>query len=149
MRTLLVSMVLLVGCGPQTVALKSAVYSFEGLRGREGTPSAIVTASTLDLDVITREVKLTVSGVARKFTLAQTSTQTSGCPTNFGATMQDTRTLDAPNIQLGELLIDAPLVRADCPEGSGVVVLQQGPASSAGAAPECSADVLCLTFKKR
>lgn len=149
MRTLLVSMLFLAGCGQQTVALKSAVYSFEGLRGREGTPSAIVTASTLELDVITREVKLTVSGAARKFTLAPNVTQTNGCPTNLGATLQDTRALDAPNIQLGELLIDAPLVRADCPEGSGVVVLQQGPASSVGAAPECSTDVLCLTFKKR
>ena len=46
MRTLLVSVLLLVGCGPQTVALKSAVYSFEGLRGREGTPSAIVWCSS-------------------------------------------------------------------------------------------------------
>jgi hypothetical protein len=152
MRRALLSVVVFVvvaGCGPQTVGLTSAVYAFEGVRGRELTPSAAVTGSNFDLDVLTREVKFTIGGATRKFTISQASTITPGCQGNFGSMPQDTRTLDAPNIQLGELLIDAPLLRADCPAGSGVVVLQTGPTSSTGAAPDCSADVICLTYRKR
>lgn len=141
--------VVVAGCGPQTVGLKSATYVFDSLRGREAMPSATVTGSTLELDVVLREVKLTIGGATRKFGVSQTSTTTAGCPGNFSSQPQETRTLDAPNIQLGELLIDAPLLRSDCPDGSGVVVLQQGPLSSSGAAPECSADVLCLVYRKR
>ncbi len=140
-RALLV--VLLAGCGPQAVPLKSGVYAFEGLRGREGTPSAAVKASQLELDVLTREVKLTFSSATRKFFLSQDSTVTVGCE-KAGA--QDTRTLDAPNVQLGEFLFDAPLIRADCPAGSGVVVFQQGPLGSDGA-PACSAEVLCVSYR--
>jgi hypothetical protein len=144
-----VVVLLLTGCGAPTVGLTSATYSFETVRGRELTPSAAVTGSTLELDVLTREVKFTIGGATRKFTLSQASTITPGCQGNFGSMPQDTRTLDAPNIQLGELLIDAPLVRADCPAGSGVIVLQTGPASSTGAAPDCSAEIICLAYKKK
>lgn len=150
MRALLVVIAfVLAGCGPQTIGLTSATYAFDAVRGRDLTPSATVTGSTLELDVLTREVKFTIGGATRKFTLSQASTITPGCPGNFGSMPQDTRTLDAPNIQLGELLIDAPLVRADCPTGSGVVVLQTGPVSSTGAAPDCSAEIICLAYKKK
>lgn len=150
MRTLLiVAAFVLTGCGAQTVGLTSATYAFETVRGRELTPSATVTGSTIELDVLTREVKFTIGGATRKFTLSQASTITPGCQGNFGSMPQDTRTLDAPNIQLGELLIDAPLVRADCPAGSGVIVLQTGPTSSTGAAPDCSSEIICLAYKKK
>lgn len=150
MRALLVVIAFVIaGCGPQTIGLTTATYSFDAVRGRDLTPSATVTGSTLELDVLTREVKFTIGGATRKFTLSQASTITPGCPGNLGSMPQDTRTLDAPNIQLGELLIDAPLVRADCPAGSGVVVLQTGPASSTGAAPDCSAEIICLAYKKK
>jgi hypothetical protein len=150
MRTLvLLTTALLTGCGPATVQLASATYGFQELRGREAMPSATVTGSTLELDVVLRELKLTIGGATRKFTLSQASTITTGCPTNFASSPQETRSLDAPNIQLGELLIDAPLVRSDCPAGSQLIVLQQGPVSSTGAAPDCSADVLCLVYRKR
>lgn len=142
MRRLLAFFVL-AGCGPQAVPLKSGTYAFEGLRGRDGAPSAAVTASQLELDVLTREVKLTVSNATRKFLLSQDSTVTLGCE-KAGA--QDTRTLDAPNVQLGEFLFDAPLVRADCPAGSGVIVFQQGPLGPEGA-PACSSEVLCLSYR--
>lgn len=148
MRALLF-VILVSGCGAQTIGLTSATYTFDSVRGRELTPSATVTGSTLELDVLTREVKFTIGGATRKFTLSQASTITPGCPGNFGSMPQDTRTLDAPNIQLAELLIDSPLVRADCPTGSGVVVLQTGPASSTGAAPDCSAEIICLAYKKK
>ncbi|MDP1920464.1 MAG: hypothetical protein Q8L14_29740 [Myxococcales bacterium] len=148
MRALLL-VIAVSGCGAQTIGLTSATYSFDAVRGRELTPSATVTASTLELDVLTREVKFTIGGATRKFTLSQASTITPGCPGNFGSMPQDTRTLDAPNIQLAELLIDAPLVRADCPTGSGVIVLQTGPASSTGAAPDCSTEIICLAYKKK
>jgi len=148
MRALLL-LVLFAGCGPQTVPLTSATYAFDGLRGRDATPSATVTASTLELDVLTREVKLTLGGATRRFTLSEKSTVTEGCPGNFGSMPQDTRTLDAPNVQLGEFLIDAPMVRADCPQGSGVVVLQSGPATSSGGAPACSDEIVCLSYRKR
>lgn len=141
--------VLLAGCGPATVQLTSATYAFDGLRGREGSPSAAVTGSTLEVDVVLREVKLTIGGATRKFTLSQASTITPGCPTNFSSSPQETRSLDAPNIQLGELLIDAPLLRSDCPAGSQQLVLQQGPVGSTGAAPDCSAEILCLSYRKR
>ncbi len=149
MRTLSIVALVLSACGASTVGLTSATYSFETVRGRTLTPSATVTGSTLELDVLTREVKLTIGGATRKFTLSQASTSTPGCQGNFGSMPQDTRTLDAPNVQLGELLIDAPLVRADCPTGSGVIVLQSGPATSTGAAPDCSAEIICLAYKKK
>lgn len=136
---------LVAACGPQPVALTSGVHQFEGLRGRDATPSAVVTGTTLELDVVSREVKLTISSATRKFALSMDSTRTPGCSS---AAAQETRTLDAPNLQLGEFLIDAPLIRADCPSGSGVVVLQQGPLGSDGAAPACSAEVLCLTYRR-
>jgi hypothetical protein len=139
-------MLVLAGCGPQNVKLVSATYGYEGLRGRDGAPSATVTGAALEVDALTRELKVTISNVTRKFTLAADATWSPGCQ---ASAQQETRSLDAPNLQLGELLVDAPLLRADCPTGSGVVVLQQGPLSSTGAAPDCSAEVLCLTFKKR
>jgi hypothetical protein len=107
--------------------------------------SAAVKGTTVELDVVTREVKVTITSATRKFTLSMDSTQTPGCSS---AAAQDTRTLDAPNLQLGDLLIDAPLLRADCPTGSGVIVLQQGPLGSDGAAPACSPEVLCLTYRR-
>lgn len=149
MRALLLVVPSLVACGPATVQLTSATYVFAGLRGREAMPSATVTGSVLELDAVLRELKLTIGGATRKFTLSQASTITTGCPTNFSSSPQETRSLDAPNLQLGELLIDAPLLRADCPAGSRLVVLQQGPVTSTGAAPDCSADVLCLTYRQR
>ncbi|MBL8922352.1 MAG: hypothetical protein JNJ54_26105 [Myxococcaceae bacterium] len=149
MRALVLLSSLMVACGPATVQLTSATYSFEGLRGREGTPSAVVTGSTLEVDVVLREVKLTIGGATRKFTLSQASTITTGCPTNFSSSPQETRSLDAPNLQLGELLIDAPLLRSDCPAGSRQIVLQQGPVGAMGAAPDCSAEVLCLAYRRR
>lgn len=149
MRTLSIIALVVSACGAPTVGLTSATYSFETVRGRELTPSATVTGSALELDVLTREVKFTIGGATRKFSLSQASTITPGCRGNFGSMPQDTRTLDAPNIQLGELLIDSPLVLADCPAGSGVIVLQTGPASSTGAAPDCSAEIICLAYKKK
>lgn len=140
---------LLLGCGPQTVPLRSAVYAFEGLRGRSGTPSSAVTGSTLEYDALTREVKLTVGSATRRFVAAQTSSVTTGCQGNFAGQAQETRTLDAPNVQLAELLFDAPLLRSDCPDGAGVIVLQSGPAGSTGAAPDCSESILCTTWKRR
>lgn len=140
---------LLLGCGPQTVPLRSAVYGFEGLRGRSGTPSAAVTGATLEYDALTREVKLTVGSATRRFVAGQASSITVGCQGNFGGQPQETRTLDAPNLQLAELLFDAPLLRSDCPEGSGVIVLQSGPSTSSGGAPDCSEAILCSTWKRR
>lgn len=136
------------GCGAPTVGLKTGVYTFEGVRGRSATPSSALTASSVEIDVLTREVKATVGGATRRFNLSQMSTLTSGCPGNFGAMPQDTRTLDAPNLQFGEFLIDEPLLRAECPAGSGVIVLQQGPLSSSGA-PACSEEIICLAFRTR
>lgn len=135
----------LAGCGPQPVALTSGVYQFEGLRGRADMASAVVKGTTIELDVVTREVKVTITSATRRFSLSMDAARTPGCSS---AAAQDTRTLDAPNVQLGELLIDAPLIRADCPTGSGVIVLQQGPLGSDGAAPACSAEVLCLTYRR-
>lgn len=146
MRSLM--LVLLTGCGAPTAGLKTATYRFEGLRGRDASASATVTSSTIEYDVLSREVKLTINGAARRFTAAMNATTTPGCQGNFGSVPQETRALDAPNIQLGEFLIDAPLLRADCPDGSGVLVLQTGPAGASGA-PDCSAEVICLTYRKQ
>ncbi|MDX2014744.1 MAG: hypothetical protein SFW67_31390 [Myxococcaceae bacterium] len=148
-RLLTLAVPTLLACGAPTSGLRTGTYAFEALRGREGAPSATVSGSTLELDVLTREVKLTLGGATRRFTMAQDATTTSGCQGNFGGTAQETRTLDAPNVQLGELLVDAPLLRTDCPAGSPNVVLQSGPVSAAGAAPDCSADVICVVYTRR
>ncbi|MCU0698089.1 MAG: hypothetical protein MUC96_16405 [Myxococcaceae bacterium] len=148
-RLLVLAGLLLVACGAPTSGLRTGTYVFGALRGREAAPSATVSGSTLELDVLTREVKLTLGGATRRFTMAQDATTTTGCPGNFGGTAQETRTLDAPNIQLGELLIDAPVLRTDCPAGSPNLVLQSGPVSAAGAAPDCSAEVICVVYSRR
>jgi hypothetical protein len=143
----MLSVLFVVGCGPQTIGITSAKYAFESLRGRDATPSAAVAGSTIELVVKTGEVKFTLGGATRNFTLSQASTVTPGCQGNFGSMPQETRTLDAPNLQLGEFLLDSPLIRADCPMGSKVIVLQAGPALSSGAAPDCSAEIICLAYR--
>jgi hypothetical protein len=143
------AVVALVGCGAPAPGLRTGTYSFDSLRGREAAPSAVVTGSTLELDVLTREVQLTLGGATRRFVMSRDATSTPGCQGHFGGTAQETRTLDAPNIQLGEFLIDAPLLRTDCPAGSPNLVLQAGPPSAAGAAPDCSADIVCLVYARR
>jgi hypothetical protein len=150
MRRLLALAVLpVLACGAPTSGLRTGRYAFESIRGREAMPSATVTGSSLELDVLTREVKLTLGGATRRFAMAQDATTTSGCQGNFGGTAQETRTLDAPNIQLGEFLVDSPLLRTDCPAGSPNLVLQSGPTSASGAAPDCSAEVVCLVYSRR
>ncbi|MCA2980899.1 MAG: hypothetical protein INH37_21730 [Myxococcaceae bacterium] len=81
--------------------------------------------------------------------MSQASTSTVGCQGNFGSTAQETRALDAPNLQLGELLLDEPLLVGACPAGSRSVVLQAGPAAPGGAAPGCSADVVCVLYARQ
>jgi hypothetical protein len=146
MRFLLLAALFLVACGPAPSTLKTGTYGFQSVRARDGMPSATVTASTIELDVLTREVKLTLGGATRRFTIAQTSTTTTGCPGNLAGTAQETRTLDAPNIQLGEFLLDSPLLRSDCPAGASTLVLQSGPVSASGAAPDCLSEIICLVY---
>lgn len=148
MRSTTFLLLVLTACGPGSVKLSSAAFTFETVRGREGTATSAVTGSTLDYDASTREVKLTLNGAARRFVAAMSATTTTGCHGNFGGVPQETRTLDAPNIQVGEFLIDAPLIRTDCPQGSPLVVLQSGPVGATGA-PDCSADVICLVYRKK
>jgi hypothetical protein len=117
---------------------------FESFRQREGTPSRTVAGTTLELDVVTRDIKLTIDGATRRFLMSQGGTLSTSCE---GRAQEETRTVDAPNIQVGEVLIDEPLLRAECPLGSGVVVLQTGPLQPTGAAPACSQEKVCLAYR--
>jgi hypothetical protein len=139
----------LTACGPESVPLRTGLYSFKAIFGT-GAPASIITAaSTLELDVATREVKLTVGSATRNFRMATTSTSTSGCPTNTASSTLETRSLDAPNIQVGDALVDEPLLRSECPASSNSVVLQTGPVTGAGAARDCSDGVVCLVYARK
>ncbi len=139
----------LTACGPESVALRTGLYSFKASFGTGSPPSVITAASTLELDVTSREVKLTVGSATRNFRMATTSTITTGCPTNTASSALETRSLDAPNIQVGDALIDAPLLRTECPASSNSVVLQTGPVTGAGAAKDCSGGIVCLVYERQ
>jgi len=57
-----------------------------------------------------------------------------GCPTNFTATHMEVADLGLASLQIGAVIIDTPVLVADCPDGTDVILRDDGDFQGGGGA---------------